>query len=127
MKNTEIKETVHGTWLVNGVEVFETSEGKYQAKGLILEPELKDFLEYIKKNDSKKVFSDLELLKQELLSIENKLKLLHYQKEIIDSRKDKFSKEALRLRNYYHQKINKYEIEKQSIINKIPTDYKIVY
>lgn len=122
----EIKETVHGTWLVNGVEVYETSEGKYEVKGLLLDEERKQFLEHIKKNDSKKLFSGLELLKAELINIDAKLILLKRQKEIIDNRKDIFSNEALILRNYYHSQINKYEVKKQAIINKIPVDYKTV-
>ena len=65
----EIKETVHGTWLVNGVEVYETSEGKYEAKGLLVDEERRQFIAHIKKNDSKKLYSDLEHLKSELKTI----------------------------------------------------------
>lgn len=122
----DIKETVQGTWLVNGVEVYETSEGKYEAKGLLLDEERKQFLEHIKKNDSKKLFSDLELLKTELQNIERKLILLKRQKEIIDNRKDTFSDEALKLRNYYHRQINKYEVKKQAITNQLSVNYKTV-
>ena len=124
--NTEIKETVHGTWLVNGVEVYEDSEGKYVAKGLILENEIKDFLAYIKKNASTNRLFGLESLKKELQKVDDTISKLKIQLYILNSGKNLFSREKITLLNYYHKQLNKYHEMRNEIINNLPVTFKTV-
>jgi hypothetical protein len=130
--SVKITPTEANSYMVNNIEVYQNSENNWLSRRELTTEEHSAFLNYInpitdeKKNDSTKKPFDLEHLKTALSIIQEKIAAVVRQKEIIDSRKDTFSEECLRLRNYYHKKLNEYEAKKQAIINQLPVSYKTV-
>lgn len=112
--SVKITETPQGTHLVNGIEVYEDLDGKYIAKGLLVEPEIKAFRNYM--NQLKKAKVKEVSIAERLIEINTKLSNIKMQREFLDRKDDLLSEESIKLRRYYEKMKDKYTEMRNNII-----------
>ncbi len=130
--SVKITPTEANSYMVNTTEVYQDSENNWLSRGELTMEEHSAFLNYIKpitaekKNNSKKLLSDLECPKAQLKKVDDTIQKINKQRKILDAKEDLLSDESITLRKYYENKLQQYKQMRNKIINNISVTFKTV-
>jgi catechol-2,3-dioxygenase len=121
----QIKPTENNSYLVNGIEVYQDQEGNWVSREELNMLEQKQFLNHLallkaqKKNNSKKMLSDLEANEIDIAKWTEKIKHVKQQLHFLYTNENIDDEDKISLGKYYGGVLKEFTANRQVLINEL--------